>query len=283
VVLEPNVLAWCNLLCNLLLNGVDVGELLNLSNCSSLDSINLYFSNMRQTTLVLCTSKASTLKFLDIRWEHSVFIDVLAAIQGLDQVVGLEHLHLCGCSFEGLPSLLTMTKLQSLKLVGHGRLPKLCIPHQVQELHYLVSGSIKVPFFNGFKQLQILDLSGSFGLTHLSGMDDLLALRILDLRYCWCLEQLPDLSKSRRLEELILDCCNGLKLHEEDIQILATLPLLHPVRFSNLTGVVRLDFNRQKVLRHQGPSYFVPESWLAWNEGEWEEKELEQPPIGIFS
>jgi len=91
------------------------------------------------------------------------------------------------------------------------------------------------------------------------------------------------LNKLKSLEELNLDECFKLKLCEEDIQMLATLPLLHPVCFSNLrTGVIRLDFVRQKVLRYHGPSYFVPNSWLAWKKGEREEKEFGSPPLGIF-
>jgi len=253
---------------------VYIGELLDLSAFSSLDSVTLFLLN-QQPILVLCTSKASELKSLVVKWEYpsflkEPFIDISVVIPGLDQVVGLEHLHLYGSKLQGLPSLLPLTKLQSLKLERHGRLHEFCIPHQVYELH-LMHGSFKAPNLNGFKQLQVLNLIGSHQMTHMFGMGDLPALRYLLLKECKCLERFPALSKSKSLEELDLDGCLALKLYEDDIQMLATLPLLRPVRFSKVSvGVLTLDFVRRKVLRH------------IWREDKLEEEELGQPPINIF-
>jgi len=94
---------------------------------------------------------------------------------------------------------------------------------------------------------------------------------------------LPDLSKSRSLEELDLNDCDTLELHEENIQMLATLPLLHPVHFSASFewGRIKLDLGRRKLLQYLRTDVFPPKSWLNWMEGEWEEKEFWQPPIKL--
>jgi len=94
---------------------------------------------------------------------------------------------------------------------------------------------------------------------------------------------LPDLSKSRNLEELDLDCCETLELREEDIQTLATLPSLHPVHFSSSSECerIKLDLGGRKVLQYVRTDVHPPKSALNWMEGEWEEKELGRPPIKL--
>jgi len=61
---------------------------------------------------------------------------------------------------------------------------------------------------------------------------------------------LPDLSKSRNLEELELSWCERLELHERDIEMLSELPLLQPVLWSGWWDVskLRLDVVRRKWL-----------------------------------
>jgi len=66
LVLEPNVFAQCNHLCKLVLQGVDMGELLDLSGFFSLDSVKLFYLK-QQPILVLCTSEASKLKSLAVK------------------------------------------------------------------------------------------------------------------------------------------------------------------------------------------------------------------------
>jgi len=188
----------------------------------------------------------------------------------------------CGLSWE-VPCLLSLTKLQALTISTHAKPAEHCIPHQLQELHYVRWTHREAPCLNAFKQLQVLDFSWSLSLIRMYGMGDLPSLRSLNLTDCVSLKRLPDLRKSRNLEELILDCCNELKLHKEDFEMLATLPLLHPVRFSRLyeCKTIRLDMVGRKVLRYLGPALDAPESWLAWKEGEWEELELRLPPVEI--
>ena len=53
-------------------------------------------------------------------------------------------------------------------------------------------------------------------------------MKFLNLSKCGSLSWLPDLSKARSLEELDLRG-SGIQLREEDMCMLAALPLLHPV------------------------------------------------------
>jgi len=194
-------------------------------------------------------------------------------IPGLDQLNGLVQLYvaLCGSCWDG-PCLLSLTKLHyTLTISTHAIPAHDCIPHQLQELYYKWWIESEAPCLNAFKQLQVLDFSGSRFMKRMGGMGDLPTLQSLNLSDCSALERLPDLSKARSLEELNLDNCHGLMLNEEDLEMLATLPLLHPVRFGHNTefSTIRLDIVGRKVLRYLGSSHRAPTSWLAWKEGEW--------------
>jgi hypothetical protein len=96
------------------------------------------------------------------------------------------------------------------------------------------------------------------------------ALRRLSFYWCNMFLRLPDLSKSRNLEEVELKGCE-MELCEEDIRMLASLPLLQPVEVEWMPGILRfkLDVVRRKMLR-QG-------FWTF----EWEESDLGIPPIKI--
>lgn len=278
VLLGANALACCNNLIKLKLEKVEVGVLLDLSNCSSLKGVEIYDIKNLQTLSGLATTKSSRLQTLEIGSIYGIHIPRL---NQLNSLVRLEVAN-CGFSWE-MSCLLSLTKLQVLTIATHRKAAEYCIPHQLQELYYKWWTQCKAPCLNAFKQLQVLDFSWSHSLTYMYGMGDLPALRSLNLTDCISLKRLPNLSKSKSLEELKLDCCDRLKLYDEDLKMLATLPLLHPVPFSRLyeCKTIRLDIVGRKVLRYLGPTLDAPESWLAWKEGKWEELELGFPPIEI--
>lgn len=281
VFLSRNAVARCVKLCKLVLDEVRAGgEQLDLTNCSSLESVTLRYLGDVQIVLLPTAKGAPKLRILKIR---SRFANVVH-VQGLEQSVGLEQLYLDGwCRSKEVPCLLALTRLQILRIDEVGTHFELRIPRQIQELYLKRSGFIEAPRLHGFEQLQVLHFSGSEDLTGMSGMGDLPALRRLRLFNCRRLQQLPDLRKSSNLEQLDLEGCSELKLLEDDIQMLAALPSLHPVVFSPSACIrrFRVDLVRRKVLQHPGKQ--GPKSWLGWKEGEWAEHELGLPPVGIVT
>lgn len=118
-----------------------------------------------------------------------------------------------------------------------------CFPRQLRELRWCMSQSCEELNLGGFNKLEDLDLSYSNGLTSLLDMGDLPALQYFNLQGCKHLLQLPNLSKSKNLQELGLDGCCRLELHEKDIEMLSKLPLLDPMPISRKAEdySIRLD------------------------------------------
>jgi len=237
---------------------MEVGDLLDLSNCLSLESVEMFsITNLKP----LSRLTSSPLCFLDTT-------KVTEVARGFE-VLGLDQ----------LDSLVRLVVDSTSLPLEH------CIPHQLQELSYILDYEEVAPCLNAFKQLQVLDFSMSRSLKRMCGMGDLIALRSLNLSQCTSLKRLPNLSKSRSLEELNVDFCQDLELHEEDFEMLASLPLLQPVEFKVLSQLntvytwsptittYRLDIVGRKVLQ------------LVSRLGcEWEELELVLFPfkIGYF-
>jgi Leucine-rich repeat (LRR) protein len=254
-------------------------DTLDLSDCSSLQSVTLNDARVRKlqflSTTGRCVSSLQYLQLLNIR--------DLADIPGLDQLIGLEGLELSYCSIKELPDLQNLTKLQVLNLRGPFLKRKgglevtggyiYCIPPQLRDLGFwwrLQSEPLNLSY--GFERLQVLTIKfcnlykcPSPGTTHLEGLGGLPALRRLSFIRCTIFSRLPDLSKSRNLEELTLWGCE-MELCEEDIRMLASLPLLQPVEIDT-SRRVKLDLARRKVLRLRS--------------FEWKESDLGIPPINI--
>ena len=162
VSLEPDVLGRCSNLCKLNLCFIRAVEL-DLSSCSSLQSVQFIPVQKLPTLLIPLTSRgAGSLKFLEVR-----FCRHLVDIPGLDELIGLERLVLGHCpSFEELPDLQNLTKLQVLHLSSKAHLKRKvgvemtgsCIPRQLRELYYLYSESNKAPNASGCEQLEVLNL-----------------------------------------------------------------------------------------------------------------------------
>ena len=92
--------------------------------------------------------------------------------------------------------------------------------------------------------------------------------------------RLPALSKSRNLEELDLYEC-AMELYEEDICMLAGLPLLQPVRVKGFGFTPRrLDLVRQRALELEARTsdFEISETW-SWRNELWMESDLGKPPI----
>jgi len=132
----------------------------------------------------------------------------------------------------------------------------------------------------GFNQLEVLNLTGTDEVTSLNLVGDLPALRKLHLHNYEHLLWLPNLSTSRNLQELMLEECCALELHEEDIQMLSKLPLLQPITYSTMEHgcTWMLDLAQRKV-------FVCSRSWdlelKCWILGEFEEQDLGAPPIKI--
>jgi hypothetical protein len=127
-----------------------------------------------------------------------------------------------------------------------------CIPLQlvIEFLHYWCLESNETLKLNRLEQLQVLEVSSSVvqGVGEsidLEGLGNLPALRCLKLVRCRIASRLPDLRKSKNLEELNLQGCQ-MELCEEDIGMLASLPQLQPVLVGD--GSVKLDLIRRKVI-----------------------------------
>ena len=162
VFLEPDVLVRCSNLCKVELRSIRVVEL-DLSSCSSLQSVTLWFVEKFQTlSLPLSARGACSLKSLEV-WR----CEDLADIPGLDELIGLERLHLRDCpSLKELPDLQNLTKLQVLRLLSQRYLERkvvevsgCCFPRQLREFYYRCREANEAPYYcSGLEQLQILDL-----------------------------------------------------------------------------------------------------------------------------
>jgi hypothetical protein len=285
VLFGPDVLARCTKLRALKLWWVQAGTL-DVSNCSSLQTLEVRSVNDLRTLLGLTARWASGLKSLKV-----VVCYNLVDIPGLEQLAGLEQLSFKSClSMAHLQlDLEKLTKLQALEIRGELFL-SLCLPRQLQKLslgsawglntaqHKVVRLKvIEALKANRLEQLQVLDLSGSNvpGLENVGGWP---ALRCLDLSSCRGLSRLPDLSQSTNLEELNLRWTKR-ELCEDDVCMLARLRQLQPVPIGILNGV-RLDLVRQKKLTHYS-CWSPPRAWVDWKEHEWQETDLGIPPYRI--
>jgi hypothetical protein len=233
--LGPDALARCKNLRKLRLQWIRADNL-DLSNCLSLQSLTL--EDARVPKLQFLTGPISRRCAFSLQsLEVSNCVD-LAEISGLDQLIGLERLVLKRC-----PMIMELLDLQNL--------PNL----QVLELE----GPCR-------KRKGGLELGGmcnppQFWEPQLQGLP---ALRRLAFQRCKIPSRLPDLSESRNLEELTLWACE-MELCEEDIRMLASLPLLQPVEVESRSGnCVKLDLVRRKVLNNHG----------YWSR-KWEESDLE--------
>jgi hypothetical protein len=202
-------------------------------------------------------------------------------------LLGLKELHLYGNRrFKQLPNLEKLVRLQDLYIHEMSLTGGLRRLRQLRKLTYtsLPIGLTKIPNLSGCEQLQAVDFSGCRNLLSLDGVfaGVFPAIRSLNLQYCTSLDRLPDLSGLRSLQDLNLRY-SSVKLREEDICMLAALPLLRPVRFvtcydGQLGFTCRLDVVRRKVLKWvpvSGQHYqrYTPRSWLSWKN--WEERDLD--------
>jgi hypothetical protein len=274
--LSPDMLARCNNLRKLTLSCIQADNL-DLSNCLSLQSVTLEDARIQKLQFLsepITGRCASSLQSLQVSR-----CETLAEIPGLDHLIGLERLVLRRCSMiKELPDLQNLTKLQFLELEGRGLKRKrglevggYCILPQLREHRYRCRVENEIPNLNhGLERLQVLAIHRCSFYEHLEGLGGLPALRRLTFNGCRIFSRLPDLSKSRNLEELELKRCE-MELCEEDICILASLPLLQPVLIitRRLGSLFKLDVVRRKMLR-QGFRTF-----------EWEESDLGTPPIKI--
>jgi hypothetical protein len=279
VLFGPDVLARCTKLRRLELRSVEVVTL-DLSNCSSLQTLELVFAHdLRTLSGLTARSGLKSLKVSSCR--------NLVDIPGLEQLAGLEQLHLVFCrSMAHLQlDLQKLTKLRALEIRDE-LFPSLCLPRQLQELSLGDARScygdqddvvirlkvIEALRVNRLEQLEVLRLHGRdvSGLENVGGWP---ALRCLDLSRCGRLSGLPDLSQSTNLEELDLRMTEG-ELCEDDVCMLARLRQLQPVPIGRW-GRVRLDLVRRKELYN--PS-LAPRAWVDWKEHEWHERDLGTPP-----
>jgi Leucine-rich repeat (LRR) protein len=252
--LGPDVLAGCNNFRKLTLSWIQANKL-DLSDCLALQSVQLLFAHVRKLQFKMSGSItgrcAPSLQSLEVSGCQG-----FADIPGLDQLIGLERLVLSSCLIKELPDLQNLTKLQVLELDGPCLKRKgglevggYCIPPQPQELKLWRWGENELPNLNyGLKRLQVLVIHGcpSLGSTHLEGLGGLPALRRLTFHWCNIFLRLPDLTESRNLEELTLSGCQ-MRLCEEDICMLASLPLLQPVIFMGPRGYqYKLDVVREE-------------------------------------
>jgi hypothetical protein len=285
VLFGPDVLARCTKLRTLKLSSVQAGTL-DVSNCSSLQTLELEHVHDLRTLSGLTARWASGLKSLKV-----VACQNLGDIPGLEQLVGLEQLHLHSCrSMAHLQlDLQKLTKLRALEILGE-LFSSLCLPWHLQKLslgyawgstsaQHEVLGlkMIEALKVNRLEQLEVLDLSGCdvSGLENVGGWP---ALRCLDLSKCGRLSGLPDLSQSTNLEELNLRGCRG-ELCEDDVCMLARLRQLHPVPIGS-RGDFRLNLVRRKKLTHYSRR-LAPRAWVDWKEREWQETDLGIPPYSI--
>jgi hypothetical protein len=285
VLFGPDVLARCTKLRRLKLSSVQAGTL-DVSNCSSLQTLELKYVDDLRTLSVLTVRWVCGLKYLRV-YRCGNLVD----IPGLEQLAGLEQLHLKSCrSMAHLQlDLQKLTKLRALEIRGQ-RFSSLCLPRQLQKLRFLSArGStaaldkvvrpkvIEALRVNRLEQLEVLHLSGCdvSGLENVGGWP---ALRCLDLSGCKRFGRLPDLSQSTNLEELDLRWTEG-ELSEDDVCMLARLRQLQPLRIGYY-GRVRLDLVRRKKLRYYSRRK-APRAWVDWKEHEWQETDLGIPPYRI--
>lgn len=278
--LSPDAFSRCSNLCKLELYACRV-EHLDFSNCKSLQTAK--FQSLK--TLETLSGLPPNLQSLQV-WTCKD----LVGIPGLGDLVGLQVLYLHGNpDFQKLPDLHKLTRLQVLKLTGMGSIeevPGLGCLWQLRDLQCrdLSRCRLKLPNLCALKQLAAVDFSANDGLSSLEGvLQDLSALRCLDLTECGLLTRLPDLRGMSSLEELDLRG-SGVEIGEEDFCMLATLPLLHPVRIGRryMQGYLRLDVVRRKVLKWVQESYQTRTSgdaWVAWTR--WEERDLGMLPIQV--
>jgi len=117
---ESHVLASCNNLIKLRLSSVEIGVVLDLSNCSSLEVVEIFCLESLQTLTGL-TSRLYTLNIL-----HIDLICIPRLIQLHDFV--LLRVVKCGISWE-VPCLLSLTKLLVLTIDTHAKSAENFFPH----------------------------------------------------------------------------------------------------------------------------------------------------------
>ncbi|XP_024395150.1 disease resistance protein UNI-like [Physcomitrium patens] len=166
----------------------------------------------------------------------------LRSLERLEQLPRLQLLHVGGC--RNLASLEVYNCVNLTICLGLSDLTALKELHlsnvgvsDVPDLKELYLRNVGVPLHlvkprvrSNFSSLKILNLQGCTELKSLEEMGPLPALLQLDISYCSKLMDLPDLSKSRKLE--LLDFSHSAVewiLRYEDVYTLASLPLLKPV------------------------------------------------------
>ena len=218
--------------------------------CSSLQTVKLSGLYRLKCVAGLSPEATSNLQFLEVN-DCSDLVEIL----GLDQMVGLQHLYLYNnYRLKKLPNLQKLTRLQVLdiSLIYIEEVPSLSWLRQLRELRWTnySSTSMKLPSLSRFEQLETVNLRGNSGLSSLEGVfGDLPAFQRLNLSGCRSLSRLPNLSRTRNLEKLDLSD-SGVELREEDMCMLAALPLLHAVLVGtcdNFLSAFRLDVVRRKV------------------------------------
>lgn len=110
------------------------------------------------------------------------------------------------------------------------------IPWQLRELYYKCSEFNSVLSLKGCNQLEILHLSlvEMREATNLKDLEDMPTLQHLMIKDCRISSEWPDLSKSRKLEvSRLSDCYAEMELQEDEIRMLASLPLLQPLQVDN--------------------------------------------------
>jgi hypothetical protein len=285
VIFRQDLLARCTKLRTLKLLRIQA-DTLDVSNCASLQTLLLVDAYDLQTLSGLTARWASGLNSLKV-----VTCWNLGDIPGLEQLAGLEQLHLHSCrSMAHLQlDLQKLTKLRALEILGE-LFSSLCLPRQLQKLRldsYWGSAAardelvglkvIEALKVNRLEQLEVLGLFG-YDVSGLENVGGWPALRCLDLSWCKSFGRLPDLSQSTNLEELNLKGTEG-ELCEDDVCMLARLRQLQPVRIGR-QGDVRLDLVRRKKLTHDS-SRWAPRAWVDWKEHEWHERDLGTPPYRL--
>lgn len=164
----------------------------------------------------------------------------LTALPELEQLTGLTHLDLSGCSdLTKLPGLEYLTELTHLDLSNCFRLTQLPGLEKLARLTYLdVSGCIwlgKLSRLEKLTDLAYLDVSGCNKLSQLLGLENLASLTYLNVSGCDLLDELPGLENLTNLTHLDISGC----------EMFIELPSLE-----HLTRLTYLDISSCNWLEH---------------------------------
>lgn len=173
---------------------------LDISGCESLTSIPPLEKSAELSFLNIGGCKSLTALNLD-------GLENLIAVDGIETLTNLKHLHFSNENLVGFPNLEELTQLTEL---------------HIHDCEILTS----LPELGKLRQLTVLDFSYCENLSGLDGIRNLKNLTSLNLSGCMGLTSIPELTQLPQLTELDLSACENLRELPDGIRYMKSLKKL---------------------------------------------------------